>query len=60
MDGRPDLTHFSKKRGIYGPQLARVLVPSTQEIIAEELYEGNRLSPIDRDFNLPSVWRDAC
>lgn len=50
MDGRPDLTHFSKKRGIYGPQLARVLVPSTQEIIAEELYEGNRLSPIDRDF----------
>ena len=36
--------HFSKKRGIYGRQLARVLVPDTQEIIAEELYPGNRLS----------------
>jgi len=36
--------YFSKKRGIYGRQLARVLMPDTQEIIAEELYEGNRLS----------------
>ena len=36
--------YFSKKRGIYGRQLARVLVPDTQEIIAEELYPGNRLS----------------
>ncbi|MCZ6775444.1 MAG: transposase [Ignavibacteria bacterium] len=36
--------YFSRKRGIYGRQLARVLVPDTQEIIAEELYPGNRLS----------------
>jgi hypothetical protein len=36
--------YFSSKRGIYGRQLARVLVPDTQEIIAEELYPGNRLS----------------
>jgi len=36
--------YFSKKRGIYGRQLARVLMPDTQEIIAEELYEGNRFS----------------
>ena len=36
--------YFSKKRGIYGRQLARVLMPDTQEIIAEELYPGNRLS----------------
>ena len=36
--------YFSRKRGIYGRQLARVLVPDTQEIIAEELYRGNRLS----------------
>ena len=36
--------YFSRKRGIYGRQLARVLMPDTQEIIAEELYEGNRLS----------------
>ncbi len=54
--------YFSRKRGIYGRQLARVLMPDTQEIIAEELYPGNRLSPIDRDFaslNLPSVCRNA-
>ncbi len=36
--------YFSRKRGINGRQLARVLVPETQEIIAEELYPGNRLS----------------
>ncbi len=36
--------YFPKKRGIYGRQLARVLMPDTQEIIAEELYPGNRLS----------------
>ena len=36
--------YFSGRRGIYGRQLARVLVPNTQEIIAEELYPGNRLS----------------
>jgi len=36
--------YFSRKRGIYGRQLARVLFPDTQEIIAEELYPGNRLS----------------
>ena len=36
--------YFCRKRGIYGRQLARVLVPDTQEIIAEELYPGNRLS----------------
>lgn len=36
--------YFSGKRGIYGRQLARVLIPDTQEIIAEELYPGNRLS----------------
>ena len=36
--------YFSGRRGIYGRQLARVLVPNTKEIIAEELYPGNRLS----------------
>ena len=34
--------YFSGRRGIYGRQLARVLVPNTKEIIAEELYPGNR------------------
>lgn len=36
--------YFSGKRGIYGRQLARVLVPDTQEIVTERLYPGNRLS----------------
>ena len=36
--------YFSGKRGIYGRQLARVLMPDTHEIIAEELHTGNRLS----------------
>ena len=36
--------YFSKNRGIYGRQLARVLVPDTQEIVVEGLYPGNRLS----------------
>lgn len=33
--------YFSGKRNTYGRQLARVLVPSTQEIVAECLYPGN-------------------
>jgi predicted Zn-dependent peptidase len=36
--------YFSKKRNIYGRQLARVLVPNTQEIVAEALYPGNKHS----------------
>ena len=36
--------YFSKKRNIYGRQLARVLVPHTQEIVAEALYPGNQHS----------------
>lgn len=36
--------YFPGKRGAYGRQLARVIVPDTQEIVAESLYEGNRLS----------------
>ena len=52
LTGRPTSEHaegakkgyFSGKRGIYGRQLARVLMPDTHEIIAEELYPGNRLS----------------
>jgi hypothetical protein len=36
--------YFSGKRNIYGRQLARVLVPETQEIVAESLYPGNRTS----------------
>ena len=36
--------YFSGKRNIYGRQLARILVPETQEIVAESLYPGNRLS----------------
>jgi len=36
--------YFAGKRNIYGRQLARVLVPETQEIVAESLYPGNRLS----------------
>lgn len=36
--------YFSGKRNIYGRQLARVLFPDTQEIVAEALYPGNRHS----------------
>jgi hypothetical protein len=36
--------YFSKRRGIYGRQLARIIVPETQEIVAESLYPGNTLS----------------
>ena len=36
--------YFSKRRGTYGRQLARIIVPETQEIVAESLYPGNRLS----------------
>lgn len=35
--------YFSKDRGAYGRQLARVLVSDTDEIVAEELYPGNTL-----------------
>jgi hypothetical protein len=33
--------YFSGKRNTYGRQLARVLVPGTQEIVSECLYPGN-------------------
>jgi hypothetical protein len=36
--------YFSGKRNIYGRQLARILVPETQEIVSESLYPGNRTS----------------
>ncbi len=36
--------YFSKRRGTYGRQLARIIVPETQEIVAESLYPGNTLS----------------
>jgi len=36
--------YFAGKRNIYGRQLARILVPETQEIVAESLYPGNKLS----------------
>ena len=36
--------YFSGKRNIYGRQLARVVFPLTQEIVAEALYPGNTLS----------------
>jgi hypothetical protein len=36
--------YFSGKRNIYGRQLARILVPETQEIVAECLCPGSRLS----------------
>ncbi|MHC4792453.1 MAG: transposase [Planctomycetota bacterium] len=36
--------YFSGKRNIYGRQLARIVVPETQEIVAEALYPGNRHS----------------
>ena len=36
--------YFSRKRGTYGRQPARVLVADTQEIVAESLYPGNTLS----------------
>jgi len=36
--------YFSGKKNAYGRQLARVLVPDTQEIITESLYSGNTVS----------------
>jgi hypothetical protein len=36
--------YFSGKRNIYGRQLARILVPETQELVSESLYPGNKLS----------------
>ena len=36
--------YFAGKRNIYGRQLGRILVPETQEIVADCLYPGNRLS----------------
>lgn len=36
--------YFSGKRNTYGRQLARILVPRTQEIVAESLYPGNMTS----------------
>jgi hypothetical protein len=36
--------YFSKKRNIHGRQLARVLVPQTQEIVTQALYPGNQHS----------------
>lgn len=36
--------YFSGKKNAYGRQLARVLVPDTQEIVAESLYSGNTVS----------------
>lgn len=36
--------YFSGKKNAYGRQLARALVPETQEIVAESLYSGNTVS----------------
>ena len=36
--------YFSDKKNAYGRQLARVLVPETQEIVTEFLYPGNTVS----------------
>jgi len=36
--------YFAGKRNIYGRQLARILVPRTQEIVAESLHPGNMKS----------------
>jgi hypothetical protein len=36
--------YFSGKKNAYGRQLARVLVPETQEIVTESLYPGNTVS----------------
>ena len=36
--------YFAGKRNTYGRQLARVVVPKTQEIVTESLYPGNTLS----------------
>ncbi len=36
--------YFAGKRNIYGRQLARVLVPKTQEIVTESLYSGKKTS----------------
>jgi hypothetical protein len=36
--------YFAGKRNIYGRQLARALVPKTQEIVTESLYSGKKTS----------------
>ena len=36
--------YFAGQKNVYGRQLARVLVPDTQEIVTESLYPGNTLS----------------
>jgi len=36
--------YFSGEKNAYGRQLARVLIPDTQEIVAESLYSGNTVS----------------
>jgi hypothetical protein len=36
--------YFSDKKNAYGRQLARVLIPDTQEIVTESLYSGNTVS----------------
>jgi hypothetical protein len=36
--------YFAGKRNIHGRQLARILIPKTQEIVAESLYPGNMKS----------------
>jgi hypothetical protein len=36
--------YFAGKRNIHGRQLARVLVPKTQEIVTESLYSGKKTS----------------
>lgn len=36
--------YFSGEKNSYGRQLARVLVPDTQEIVTESLYSGNTVS----------------
>ena len=36
--------YFAGKRNIYGRQLARVLIPKTQEIVTESLYSGKKTS----------------
>jgi len=36
--------YFAGKRNIYGRQLARVLIPETQEIVTESLYSGKKTS----------------
>ena len=41
---RAEKGYFAGKRNIYGRQLARVLVPKTQEIVTESLYSGKKTS----------------